>query len=278
MYTLKFRGLTVSYEIWGSGEPIILLHSGGSSSAQWEKSAAALAPAYELIAPDLFGFGNTDAWPERGGLTHDLQAVLVAAVLHTLGKAQTHVVGHSYGGGTAMRLIVRHPGLVRSLCLFEPILPALLEEAKDPLSEAAMEIGRTFVKSVDEGVPERGWEAFIDSRNGPGTWARMSERSRSRFVAQSQQTREGFISNWNNTTTLAECRAVQVPTTVACSESAIPVDRRLTELLHEAIAASRSISIPQAGHMAPLTHPEAVADIIGQHVAWAINNVDPTHG
>jgi hypothetical protein len=111
-----------------------------------------------------------------------------------------------------------------------------------------MVVGRAFVQSVDEGAPARGWEAFIDSRNGAGTWARMSDRSRGRFLAQSEQTRDGFISNWNNTTTLAECRTVRVPTSIVCSELAIPEDRRLTEILHEAIPVNRYLTTPAAGH------------------------------
>jgi pimeloyl-ACP methyl ester carboxylesterase len=269
MPTFSFHGLHIAYRCWGTGEPVVLLHSGGSSSSQWEKVAVALSPAYRLIAPDLIGFGESDRFPQRGGLTHDLQADMTAAVIGALGEAPVHLVGHSYGGGTAMRLIARHLPLVRSLVMIEPVLPALLREANDPLYEIAIEVGTAFVRCVDGNVPEKGWQIFIDSRNGDGTWSRMSDRSRSRFLAQSEQTRDGFISNWNNPTTLAECRKLNIPVTIVCSELARPEDRRLTEILHEAIPASRYEGIPEAGHMAPLTHPAAVVELVSKHIARA---------
>lgn len=277
MLEITFEGLRASYRLWGSGnETIILLHSGGSSSAQWEKIAEALPAGLSIIAPDLIGFGDTEPWPVPGALTHDLQADLTAAVIGAAGFKAVHVVGHSYGGGTAIRLAVRHPEMVRSLVFIEPIITALLRESNDPLYEKAMQIGRTFVQSVMDGAPERGWEVFIDSRNGNGTWARMSDRSKGRFLLQSQQTREGFISNWNNKTTLAECRAIHFPTTIVCSEFAIPEDRRLTEILRDAISGSRYETIAEAGHMAPLTHPEAVAENIKRHLACVARD-NPQH-
>lgn len=267
MPELAFRGLRASWHAWGGGRPLALLHSGGSSGTQWTKIAEALAPTYRSIAPDFLGFGATQPWPEPGSLTHDLQADLVAAVLEAEGVASADVVGHSYGGGVAIRLALRRPDLVRSLLLIEPILPALLKEAGDSLHAEAVAVGRAFIEAVDAGRPEQGWQRFIDSRNGAGTWAKMSERSRERFLVQSQQTREGFLSNFANRTTLAEVAAVAVPTTVACSEHAIAPDRRLSEILAATIPGARSATIPDAGHMAPLTHPERVTEIVGEHIA-----------
>src|SRR5687767_13757777 len=127
MPEIAFKGLRAVYKTWGSGRPVALLHSGGGSSAQWTKIAESLAPEHLLIAPDLLGFGATEAWPIRGGLTHDLQADLVVDVVSTVGTIPVDVVGHSYGGGTAVRLAVRYPEHVRSLVLIEPIITGLLK-------------------------------------------------------------------------------------------------------------------------------------------------------
>jgi pimeloyl-ACP methyl ester carboxylesterase len=266
MPEILFQKLRANYKTWGSGQPVLLLHSGGSSSAQWDKIAEAMASDYRLVAPDLLGFGATEAWPVCGGLTHDLQADLAAEVIKAERAGAVDVIGHSYGGGTAVRLALRHPELVRSLVLIEPIITRLLKEAGDPLYEVAIQVGKTFIECVDAGRPDLGWERFIDSRNTAGTWARMSDRSKARFLAQSIQTKEGFISNWNNRTTLAECQSIKVPTTVVCSELAIPEDRRLTEILRAAIPKCRYVTVAEAGHMSPLTHPVVVAGIIQRHV------------
>ena len=267
MAELTFEGLRVFFRTWGNGDdPLLLLHAGGSSGAQWEKIADQLASDCRLIAPDLLGFGATESWPESGKLSLDLQAQLAATVIGANSDQSVHLVGHSYGGSTAIRLAVRTPHLVRSLILIEPIPYWLLKEAGDPIYEESQRIAKTFIDSVDAGRPETGWEVFIDSRSGAGTWARMSQKSRDRFIAQARQTREGFISNVNNRTTLDECRGIRVPTTIVCGGETLAQDRRTTEILRDVIMNSRYELIAGAGHMSPFTHAGDVAQIIRDHL------------
>jgi pimeloyl-ACP methyl ester carboxylesterase len=67
MALVEFRGVPVHHEAWGTGLPLVALHGGGSSGAQWQRLAAALQGGRRVIAPDLLGFGRTGAWPEPGG-------------------------------------------------------------------------------------------------------------------------------------------------------------------------------------------------------------------
>src|SRR5262245_54920793 len=131
MAAILFRGVRAFYRSWGQGQPILLLHAGASSSTQWTKVADQLAANHRIIAPDLLGFGATGSWPAPGGLTHDLQADLVAEVMQSENNAALDICGHSYGGATAIRLVLSRPQLVRSLILIEPIISWLLREAKD---------------------------------------------------------------------------------------------------------------------------------------------------
>jgi len=94
----------------------------------------------------------------------------------------------------------------------------------------------------------------------------MSDKGKARFLAQSRQTKEGFISNLNNRTTLAECRGIVVPTTVVCGAETTAPDRRTTELLRDAIPRSHYQLIPRSAHMSPFTHPEEVVRIIREHL------------
>jgi pimeloyl-ACP methyl ester carboxylesterase len=244
----------------------MLLHAGGSSGAQWNKAGDALADANTLIAPDLLSFGASESWPEAGGLTHELQSDLVASLIEAESSVPLDIVGHSYGGGTALRLALRRPELVRSLMLIEPNVSWLLKDANDPLYEEGISIANAFIASMKAGRPEAGWENFIDGRNGPGTWARMSEESRARFLAQSERVREAFISNLNHRTTRAECSSIPMPVTIACGALTTPTDRRISELLRDAIAQTHYEIIPQAGHMSPFTHPLDVARLVREHL------------
>lgn len=269
MAEISFRGTRAFYKTWGRGSALVLLHAGGSSGAQWNKTGDALADSHTLIAPDLLSFGASESWPETGGLTHELQADLVAAIIETESSIPLDIVGHSYGGATALRLAVRRPDLVRSLMLIEPNASWLLKDANDPLYEEGISIANAFIASMKAGRPEAGWENFIDGRNGAGTWARMSEASRARFLAQSERVREAFISNLNHRVNRAECGRISVPVTVACGALTTPTDFRISELVRDAIAGAHYEIIAEAGHMSPFTHPLEVAQLVQEHLARA---------
>jgi pimeloyl-ACP methyl ester carboxylesterase len=275
MNDLDFEGLRVRCRSWGRGRPVVFLHSGGGSGAQWEKVAGALADDCRAIAPDLLGAGDTAAWPVPEALTHDLQAALVAAVIDADGDRPVDVVGHSYGGATAVRLAVNQPNKVRSLVLIEPILNCLLGEARDPLFGESERVGRAFVASIDDGRPEAAWELFIDARNGAGTWARLPDRRRQQFVATAAQGKAAMLSNLNNRTTFAECRAIAVPTTVVCGAETTAPDRRATELLRDAVPGARYELLAGSAHMSPLTHPADVARVVREHLG-RVHSQPPT--
>lgn len=269
MAEIWFRGVRAFYKTWGQGTPLILLHAGGSSSAQWSRTGDALANTYKLIAPDLLSFGATEPWSESGGLTHELQAHLVADIIRAESSGPLDVVGHSYGGATAMRLALQRPDLVRSLMLIEPMVSWLLKDADDPLYEEGIAIAKSFIASVQAGKPETGWEYFIDGRNGAGTWARMSDKSKARFLAQSERVREGFISNLNHRMSLADCGSIRIPVSILRGATTTATDRRISELVHAAIPQAHYEVIPEAGHMSPFTHPLEIARLVREHLARA---------
>lgn len=263
---MNFRGLKVALRTWGEGSPILFLHAGGSHGGQWTKVVEALGPGWRAIAPDVLGFGGTDAWPVPGELSHDLQGELAAHVIDQTAGHSVDVVGHSYGGSIAVRLAVNAPQKVRSLVLIEPIINCLLAETNDPLFEESERVNKYLVACIDEGDPARGWAAFIDSRNGPGTWQRLSDKRRDEFIKQSAQGREAVLSNLNNRTTLAECRSIAVPITVICGAETAAPDRRVTEILRDATGARYEV-VPGAGHMSPLSHPVEVARLISYAIS-----------
>ena len=79
----------------------------------------------------FLGYGGTDGWDSDETLQHDDQADLVVAARHMPASPTTvDVVGHSYGGAGAVRIVLRELANVRSsLILHEPMLAPLLAEA-----------------------------------------------------------------------------------------------------------------------------------------------------
>ena len=113
-------GRTMHFSDVGAGEPVLLLHSSSSSSAQWRTLSEALKDRYRVLTADLLGYGGSSPWDHRQPLRTEDELVLLRAVIAHVG-APVHVVGHSYGGLVALKLALADQPLLRSLVLIEPI-------------------------------------------------------------------------------------------------------------------------------------------------------------
>jgi len=262
MPAITVNGFHANYTDTGpaTGETILLLHAGGTSSAHWRKVAPLLDGDVRLIAPDLIGFGATDSWRGDRELTHDDQADLVAGLLDHLDVRSVHVVGHSYGGATATRLALRYPEKIKGLVLIEPVLTPLLRQSGDAaLFQAARILAYAFITDAEAGRAEAAWRRFIDNHNGEGTWTGLSDKARDRFLAMTMETADAYKSNMNNCTTLADLSGIAAPTMVICGESTCKTFRRICAIVRERVPGCADRCIDGAGHMSPLTHPETVA-------------------
>jgi pimeloyl-ACP methyl ester carboxylesterase len=120
-------GATMAYLHEGAGGfPLLLVHGWPETKRLWWKVVEPLAAAgFEVIAPDLRGFGESDA--DADGF-HDLaahSADLQALVHGVLGHERIATAGGDLGGGILQDLALRHDGLVGRQILFNCILPRL---------------------------------------------------------------------------------------------------------------------------------------------------------
>ena len=105
------------------GQPVLLLHGNVSSSVFWEDTVLALPDGFRGLAPDLRGFGDSEALPVDA--TRGLRdfADDVHALVDTLELDRVHLVGWSMGGGVAMQYLIDHPDRVAGLTLVNPVSP-----------------------------------------------------------------------------------------------------------------------------------------------------------
>ena len=95
----------------GDGPAVLLLHGSGpgtTGSGAWSATAAALSPAWRVVAPDHAGFGRTPLPAgSRGGLR--VWTEQAAGLMDALGIDTYAVVGHSMGGAVALALAAARP-------------------------------------------------------------------------------------------------------------------------------------------------------------------------
>ena len=107
------NGIELYYEIYGTGQPTILLHGGIGSIQMFEPILSQLAAGRQVIGVDLQAHGRT-ADVDRP-MTYEAMADDIAALITHLGFEQADVMGYSLGGGVALQTAIRHPEVVRKL-------------------------------------------------------------------------------------------------------------------------------------------------------------------
>jgi 3-oxoadipate enol-lactonase len=104
-------------EQMGKGEPLILIHGLGMSSALWINQTPIFSQHFHTVAIDLRGFGQSSRPDGPGDYAIDILAKDVAAIIEQLELPGCHVLGTSMGGFIAQALALAHPHLCRSLML-----------------------------------------------------------------------------------------------------------------------------------------------------------------
>lgn len=119
------QGLDLHYLDWGNdGAPLLLLLHGSRDHARsWDWTARALRHQWHVIAPDLRGHGDSD-WSSDGAYLTVFHALDIAVLIETLGQRQLCIVGHSFGGGVAIRYAAIFPERVRKLVLVDGLGPS----------------------------------------------------------------------------------------------------------------------------------------------------------
>jgi pimeloyl-ACP methyl ester carboxylesterase len=124
---LRFRAMVDGP---ADGKMFILLHGFPEGAESWTKQVDALAKAGCLaVAPDLRGYGLSDAPEGVDNYAIDHLVDDVAALIKSFGRSQAHVAGHDWGALVAWFFAGRHPEMTKSLTALSVAHPAALAEA-----------------------------------------------------------------------------------------------------------------------------------------------------
>ena len=124
------------YTVKGSGFPVVMLHSSMSNKEQWHKLSSLLTDSFQVLAIDLIGYGESEypEDPDSFSLKDETRRVQ-NIILQAINEQPFHLIGHSYGGATALRLTYDAELKIRSLSMFEPVAFHLLDREEPALSQ-----------------------------------------------------------------------------------------------------------------------------------------------
>jgi pimeloyl-ACP methyl ester carboxylesterase len=117
------NGVKLNYLIAGEGDPVVLLHGYAETSHMWRPLFPGLANNHTVIAPDLRGFGKSDA--PAGGYTKKEMAQDIHALVKSLGYTKVKIVGHDIGLMVAYAYAAQYPAEVDRIVLMDAFLPGV---------------------------------------------------------------------------------------------------------------------------------------------------------
>jgi pimeloyl-ACP methyl ester carboxylesterase len=114
----RVDGVELHWTEQGTGSRLLILHGLGDSQHTWGAVAGHLARSHRVLSLDLAGCGLSSRPDGTYGL--DWHSRLVAAWLDHIDVPQLDVLGHSYGGGVALWLLLHRASSIRKLALVAP--------------------------------------------------------------------------------------------------------------------------------------------------------------
>jgi pimeloyl-ACP methyl ester carboxylesterase len=165
------NGITIEYEIAGTGEPVVLLHGGLLADENRPLlDEAALTDRFQVVSYHRRGFGGST---RTGKSSIEDQAADCLALIDHLDLGPAHLVGHSLGGAIALGVALADPSRVRSLALLEPALMGQIAKVRaqqDPsVAGSQDEFRRAFgevLAIARTGDKRAALLAFLESRAG----------------------------------------------------------------------------------------------------------------
>lgn len=253
MPEINVAGTKLAYtDSGGSGAPVLALHAFPLSSAMWEGQIEALGDRFRFIAPDLTGFGASDAPEGRDLYSMENWAIQVEALLDELGLDKVVLLGLSMGGYLAFELLRRNAARFSALVLADTKSEADPPEGVEKRSKQQEMVesggrddligaltGALLGGSTTENKPDVVEKVRVLMDNPPAGFVGALEAMKKRPDSTDELTRIG------------------VPTLIIVGENDAVTPPEAARAMHERIGGSQLVVIPDVGHLSNLEAPEA---------------------
>ncbi|MFF9216009.1 alpha/beta fold hydrolase [Streptomyces viridosporus] len=276
--SVELPGITLSVRSRPSAReglpPALYVHGLGGSSLNWSALMPLLEDVVDGEAVDLPGFGDSPP-PDDGDYSLTAHARAVIRYLDAAGRGPVHLFGNSLGGAVVTRVAAVRPDLVRTLTLVSPALPELrVQRTAVPTGLLAVPgVAPLFTRITREWTAEqrvRGVMALCYGdparvspegfRNAvqemerrlrlPYFWDAMARSARGLVNAYTLGGQHGL---WR------QAERVLAPTLLVYGGRDRLVGFRMARRAARAFRHSRLVTLPDAGHVAMMEYPGAVA-------------------
>jgi pimeloyl-ACP methyl ester carboxylesterase len=220
--TFTHDGVKLYYEVYGTGEPLLIVHGNGGSIIDLKAQIDYFRRRYKVVAMDSRDHGKSGDSPDK--ITYEKMTEDLAALLDHLKTGPVYVLGWSDGGIEALLLGIRHPSKVKKIAT----MAANLNPSDRALHPETVALIKSMVASIS-----------ADANPTP-------QRKRELKVTQ-MMLDEPHID-------LKELESISAPTLVLASDHDVIADEHTLEIFHH-IPNSELCIFPNATHMIPFDDP-----------------------
>ncbi|HEU4656666.1 MAG TPA: alpha/beta hydrolase [Capillimicrobium sp.] len=255
MPLLEANGIRLMVDDAGAGEPLVLVHGSWDDRSVWGLVRDELARSFRVVAYDRRGHTDSEDGAEPGTRRDDEDDL--AALVEVLGAAPAYVVANSFGSSIALGMAVRAPELVRGLCLHEPPLIGLLEDA--PIGDALGPV----IDLIETGEHTAAAQRFVDEvALGPGAWEAMGPEDRAVMVRNAPTFAEELRDPAAFGVDLDAVAALQRPVLLTRGDRSPPFFEPIVDILASTLPRAEVRTIRGAGHVPHVTHPAEYVAVV----------------
>jgi len=244
------NGARIHYEREGEGVPVVFLHAGVADSRMWDPQAHVFAKHFDVVRPDMRGFGKSELPPTRWSPVED-----VLALLDELHLKPIHLVGCSIGSSVAIDFALQHAERISKLVLVGPGINGANFGERYP--EVFAEVSAADEANDMEAVNRAEMHLWLDGpRRAHGY---VQEPLRRLFLDMNGG---NVNADWASAPTdkldppaVERLREITAPTLVVVGDEDAPPIFDAVDLLMEKVPHARKAVIHDAAHLPNLEHP-----------------------
>lgn len=250
------------YEVWGSGYPVVLIHSGLVDSRMWDDQMGVFARRFMAVRYDLRSFGKSDVPTSPYSQVDDLYRLL-----DSLRIERAALVGVSYGSYIALDFTLAHPSKVNGLVVASPNVSGFRDWSADMRhiwEKMESAVGKGNVKQAQELELEK-WVPVGVYPKSDAKIRQLAEENQGAFLIDQNQNLEQRPER----PAIDRLDEIRSPTLVVIAEHDVPEIALIADSILAGVIGARKAIVPGADHLLNMRNPEefngVVLDFLEEH-------------
>lgn len=244
--------IDIAYEISGKGMPLVLIHGHPFDHTMWKPQIAAFANQYQVITPDLRGYGASNL-PDASNTRFEDYATDVLCLMDFLKIESFHLGGLSLGGQIIMEMFRQSPQRIKTLIFADTFAGPDTPEVKQGRYDIAARLVKEGMDAyADEVISKMITPAHVTAQ--PEVAEHVLKMMKGTFPVAAATALRARSERINYLTEVLP--EINIPTLVivGCEDEYTPIAK--AEELQENLHNCKLIIIEDAGHMPNLEQPE----------------------